>query len=117
MGRFARRIFLALGLSLAAGCISPTLPMPPPGEPEVDGPTAEGTATLSGKVPEPNARVFAINWSEEERGGNGFAGDYADDQGYYRFEIQAQVGDRCELWYEYGGEESYHRDFDIPDPG
>ena len=118
MGRVARRIFLAVGLSLAAGCMaSPTLPMPPPGEPEVDGPTAEGTVELSGRVPKPKARVFAINWTEEERGGDGFGGDYADAQGYYRFEMPGRVGDRFEIWYDYAGEDSQSTLFQIRDPG
>jgi hypothetical protein len=119
MALIARRLLLVVGLGfvLGSGCLSPTLPLPPPGEPEVDGPTAEGTATLRGRVPQPYARVYATNWTRvEAEDPRAFGGDYADERGRYIFEIAAQPGDRCELWYEYAGDKSMSRYFEIPEP-
>jgi hypothetical protein len=119
MARVPRRRMLLGGLAwaLAAGCISPTLPLPPPDTPNIDGPTAEGTATLSGRVPQPSARVYAINWTQIEAGDTrAIGGDVADGAGNYRFVIRADVGDQCTLYYEYSGDESQDRYFEIPEP-
>jgi hypothetical protein len=117
MARFARRLLLlfALTVGLASGCLSPTLPLPPPAAPEVDGPTAEGTATLRGRVPRANARVYAINWTRMEADDpRAFGGDVADGEGRYEFEIAAQPGDQCDLWYEFANDRSQVREFEIP---
>jgi hypothetical protein len=116
MGRIARRALLLGGifLCLVFACQSPTLPLPPPEEPEIDGPDEEGVAKLRGRVPQPRAWVFTINWTQLEADDPGaIGGDWADDEGVYEFEIRADVGDQCELWYEYAADKSQPRYFEI----
>ena len=117
MGRIARRTVLCCGIFLAGafGCQSPTLPLPPPEEPAVDGPNDDGVAKIRGQVPQPRAWVFTINWTQLEADDPGaIGGDWADDDGFYEFEIRADVGDQCELWYEYASDKSQSRAFEIP---
>lgn len=98
------------GTLCLSSCLSPTLPLPPPGEPTVEGPSASGQYTLSGNVVEPNAHVQAANlrlgltW-----------GQFSDASGAYRFNIEAEPGDELQLWYELGSERSSTIIFDIPE--
>jgi hypothetical protein len=110
MARLPRRVLL-VGLALAAGCLSPTLPLPPPAQPEV-ATVGQGLVELSGNVPEPNAEVFAANDTTEL-----YAGSHADTTGAYRFRIGAEPGDPMRLWYVVGMEKSDTVAFAIPDNG
>lgn len=97
--------------SLVAGCLSPTLPLPPPNEPEVvSGPTEQGLVRLQGKVPA-NSWVFALNHNSDLAFAQG-----THEDGLYDFEIKAQVGDNVSLWYELSGDASDTLDFTIEQP-
>jgi hypothetical protein len=97
----SRRNVLALvGLALV-GCLSPTLPLPPPSKPDVEGPDQQGQVTLDGFVPQSDTAVVAINHRTGEIRGQVVAND-----GHYRFAIGAQIGDLMELWYTIGDEQS-----------
>lgn len=90
---------VALGLAVA-GCQSPTLPLPPPGQPEVSEVSSEGTVTVQGDAMA-DALVFGLN----DRTGRG-AIDTATASGNYRLVIEARVGDQLEIWQQLGSEAS-----------
>lgn len=108
MRRFSRRGWL-IGLSLAAtACLSPTLPLPPPSKPVVEGPDQQGMVTLDGYV-EGEATVFAANPRTGE-----IRGQFTGPDGHYRFAIAAVVGDELELWYQVGTTTSPGIVFKVP---
>ncbi len=62
--RPSRRLALLGVLALAfTACLAPTLPIPPPSEPDVSGPDANGMVTLSGKAgsAQAQAEITACN--------------------------------------------------------
>lgn len=81
------------------GCLSPTLPLPPP-TPDVSAPDTTGQAHLTGQVPS-YAYAEAINIRTNE-----IAGQVTDASGNYDFTIGAQIGDELHFFYEKGGERS-----------
>ena len=105
----SRRKLWILAASIAAtACLSPTLPLPPPGEPkqsELD--EATGTLHLTGAV-QPQAWVYAIN----QRTQKGYIQITGAD-GRYDLTVAAQHGDPMGMWYEISGEASYPLYFDI----
>ena len=86
-------VAVALATSVA-GCLSPTLPLPPPGQPEASAVDKDGYVTLKGGA-NPQAAVFAYN----TRTGQGGI-DTADDGGQYEIRLKAQLGDDIDLWQE-----------------
>ena len=107
--RFSRRLVLAAILGTSVSCLSPTLPLPPPNRPTIDGPDPAGNVTLSGTVA-PGANVYADNLTTGTS-----SGQMADYQsGYYQFKIAAQVGDRMDLFYRYQSETSDRLNFIVP---
>jgi len=108
---WARRRVLALGAVVLVSCLSPTLPLPPPSRPNIEGPDATGSVTLSGVV-RPGAHVYVDNLNSGMS-----VGQRADlDSGQYRFAIGAQVGDQLSMFYRLGTEESPSIQFGIPEP-
>lgn len=98
-------------LTSAVSCLSPTLPLPPPNRPNIEGPDSTGNVTLSGRVL-PGANVYADNLVT-----GASAGQRADTQtGEYRFRIAAQVGDDMVLFYKYDSEFSDRLNFTVPNP-
>lgn len=95
-------------LVLVASCLSPTLPLPPPANPEVRS-VGQGLVELSGEVPVSDAQVFAANDATGV-----YAGSDAE-AGRYRFRIPAEPGDPMRLWYVDGLEKSFEVPFTIPD--
>ena len=108
----SRRWVLAAAALVAVGCLSPTLPLPPPSKPTVEGPDPEtGEVTLSGREQE-GADVFAANMrTGEVRGQLDLNRD-----GFYEFTLPAQVGDQISFWYTLGTEESPSILFTIREP-
>jgi hypothetical protein len=98
--RALRRLMLVLAGLCLAGCLSPTLPLPPPSEPDVSAPDADGFARLQG-VAAPQAEVIAWNHKNDL-----IAGQVTGDDSRYDFLIRADAGDLIELWYIQGTEES-----------
>jgi hypothetical protein len=91
-------VFLALA---ATSCLSPTLPLPPPSKPDVEGPDQQGMVILDGTSPEPGAAIIAWNHRTGE-----IRGQITDQSAHYRFSIGADLGDTMELWYTIGEEKS-----------
>ena len=96
-----RRSWLA-GLALAlfaVGCLSPTLPLPPPSEPNVASTDIEGLVQLTGNV-QPDSEVFALNHTT-----NLISGQYTPS-GAYDFKMPAQERDGISFWFVHGTVES-----------
>lgn len=114
MRRVTRRMLLSLGAgALLAGCLSPTLPLPPPSPPDVTQ-IGQGRYELNGSLPM-RGTVFVQN----ERTSLVF-GETVEQ--LYRFTVSAEAGDAMSLWYEAGdasdgfyGDRSQTISFDIPD--
>lgn len=110
MARVSRRLLLS-GFALAAtACLSPTLPLPPPSKPVVEGPDRQGNVTLDGYV-ESEATVFAANLGTGE-----IRGHFTDPTGHYHFELPAEVGAELQLWYQVGTTTSPSIVFKVPKP-
>jgi hypothetical protein len=110
MARVSRRVAAVLAVVLVAGCLSPTLPLPPPSKPDIEGPDQNGNVTLSGRV-EGGSSVYAANMRTSEIRGLIDEGD-----GFYVILIPAEVGDEMQLWYTMGTDMSPSILFDIPAP-
>ena len=107
MRHFARRFVLLASVSLlVAGCLSPTLPLPPPVAPEVEkiGP---GQYMLHGEIP---TRGF-VNFLNKRTG----QGVLALTDREYHVEISALPKDPMQVWYETDEEKSDVVPFEIPD--
>jgi len=103
-----RRLLLAcMGLFLAS-CLSPTLPLPPPTQPEVSSPDAEGFVRLQG-IAAPRAEVLAWN-----RNSGLISGQVTGENSRFDFLIRAAVDDTIELWYTKGTDESQSVVFSVP---
>lgn len=96
--RLTRRILLlAAAGALAVGCLSPTLPLPPPSPPEV-AQIGQGVYRLTGSIPVPgtvlvqNARTNLVY------------GKVVPD--VYELTVEAKPGDPMLLWYESSGDAS-----------
>ena len=87
----------------AGGCLSPTLPLPPPYEPTVSKVDAEGYVTLQGGVgaADPGAIVYGY----DQQNGEGSI-DTVGGSGQYRLRMPAATGDTIVVWQEQGSERS-----------
>lgn len=103
-----RLLFVGLGL-FAWSCLAPTIPMPPPSRPDIEGPRTDGTVVLTGAV-EAGADVFAQNYRTGEIRGQRTA------RGDYRIIIGAQIGDWMTLFYRHDGDFSPSVEFIVPEP-
>src|SRR5262249_5743561 len=104
-----RRTVLAATAWVLVGCLSPTLPLPPPGAPSVTD-QGDGTYLLTGSAP-PNSEVYALNTRTML-----INGQATGDTGEYSFTVEAQPRDPIELWYTSGTRESQITSFEIPAP-
>ena len=107
----SRRWFGVTLVSLGLGaCLSPTLPLPPPEQPDVEGPDPEtGQVRLRGSVPA-ESDVLAMNLRTNE-----IRGEHTDD-GFYDFYLGAEIGDEIALYYRKATVESPSIVFMIRDP-
>jgi hypothetical protein len=106
--RALRRLGLTLAGLCLAGCLSPTLPLPPPSRPDVSAPDESGFARLQG-IAAPKAEVIAWNHQNDL-----IAGQVTGDDSRYDFMIRAESGDFIELWYVEGGDESGSISITVP---
>lgn len=93
---------------MLVGCLSPTLPMPPPAKPDIDGPDERGVVVLSGHAP-PESHVFA----ENENTGFSYGQRTNAVTGAYRFPILARFGDVISMYYRLNEDESTTLVFEI----
>jgi len=90
--KFALAAFLALPL----GCLSPTLPLPPPSRPDVSPPDGSGITTLIGRVPG-GTTAIAHNLDSGR-----LVGQVTGDDGEYELALPAEIGDQLAIWYRDG---------------
>ena len=96
-----RSLLVVLAALAATSCLSPTLPLPPPSDPnqsELD--EATGTLHLTGWV-RPTAWIYALNLETYK----GYIQITSTD-GRYDLTVEAAHGDRFSVWYEYRGDQS-----------
>jgi len=96
-----RRVWLrAIGaaslLCLPLGCLSPTLPLPPPSRPDVSPPDASGLTTVAGHVPG-GTTAIAQNMSSGQ-----LVGQLTSSSGNYELVLPAASGDTLAIWYRDG---------------
>ncbi|HEY0463210.1 MAG TPA: hypothetical protein VGC79_03330 [Polyangiaceae bacterium] len=101
-----RAWLVGAALFAVGGCLSPTLPLPPPGDPTVSATDTAGLVRLTGSV-EPESHVLALNHS------TGLIRGQYTKSGLYDFTLEAQERDGITLWYEQGSIESPPTDFVI----
>ena len=102
----SRRGWLLGAALFAVGCLSPTLPLPPPSDPSVSGTDTAGLVRLTGTV-EPQSDVLARN------NGTGAIRGQFTESGAYDFTIEAQERDSITIWYVVGTVQSPPTDFVI----
>ena len=105
----SRRGWLVGAALFAAGCLSPTLPLPPPSDPTVAATTTQGLVRLTGSV-EAESEVYALNHNN-----NLISGQFTVS-GDYDFTLQAAQGDYVSLWFVHGDLTSPANDFVIKLP-
>jgi hypothetical protein len=109
--RLWRRTLLAFGLA-ALACYSPTLPLPPPGKPDVSSVVqTTDQYRLRGQV-QPHAEVIARN-----RDSSLLYGELTGGDGRYDFVVIGTAGDEMELWYTVGNDSSPRVLFVLPPLG
>ena len=106
--RVLRRMLATLAGLCLVGCLSPTLPLPPPSRPDVSSPDADGMVHIQG-IAAPRSEVIAWNHANDK-----LAGDVTGDDSSYDFFIPGQSGDLIELWYTQGTDESTSITFKVP---
>ncbi len=105
----ARRMVVAGLSALCVGaCLSPTLPLPPPSKPVIEGPDSQGQVTLSGSV-QMNATAFALN----TRTGEGRF-QVTGETGDFVIVLPVQSGDEIAHWYSLGTDDSPSIVFRVP---
>jgi hypothetical protein len=106
-----RRLLLGgTALVLLGGCLSPTLPMPPPLSPEITPPDASGIATVTGRVPAGTTAYvhnIALGLVIGKRTGS---------TGKYQIQILAREDDQLEIYYMEGLERSQAVVLLVPGP-
>jgi hypothetical protein len=103
-------VILALLAIFAPGCLSPTLPLPPPVEPDSIHPsqTAPGYWTISGEC-DPGALITVFN----EKTGKGAVVEDRERTGRYSVLLQADLCDLAWVKQEAGEETSARTTFVI----
>jgi len=101
MRRVPRRWLLFGAGALVAGCLSPTLPLPPPTQPEVRR-VGQSVYELRGSLP-----TAGTVYVENESSGLVFGKTVLV---FYRFNVQAEPGDSMTLWYEAGASSDFYGD-------
>lgn len=97
-----RRLLAAVLVSaLFSGCLAPTLPLPPPDRPNVEGPDATGSIRMTGTTPEHGAVVYALNDRTDQ-----IVGQRTQGSDTYELTMAAQVGDAITFWYTVGADQS-----------
>ncbi|MDI3283377.1 hypothetical protein [Polyangium sp. 15x6] len=106
------RCFAAAFLVALPGCLSPTLPLPPPEPPDFIAPQAEapGMWTISGPCLE-GAIVIVFN----ERTGEGAVVEDRDRDGRYEVQIAGELCDLAWVAQDLGEDESARTTFVVQD--
>lgn len=110
-----RRTWLLVGALALGGCLAPTLPVPPPSQPDVEGPDAAGNVTLKGAAGAARANAEVTVWNPNLDGGKGEGKlTIALPDGSWSETIPAKKGETLLVWQAVGGERSTHIEVRIP---
>ena len=102
-----RRLLGVIGIAVALGCASPTLPLPPPALPTIGVSGAAGHVHLSStRGAEPNAIIVIVNRNPSLAGDQRVSGAQADVEGTWDAEVLATHGDILDITQEYGSTRS-----------
>lgn len=101
--------------AVLAGCLAPTLPLPPPEQPTIQGPDASGLVTLSGRpgAARPNAEVTVWNPALDDGRGEGRT-TIARSDGSWSESIPAARGQLLYVWQTVGFERSQQLQVKVP---
>ena len=93
-----RRAILSgcIALFFLAGCLSPAIPLPPPGAPIVSAPSDSGEVLVVGKVPS-STTAFAHNLRSGQ-----IVGQVTDNTGRYELVLLGESNDTLSIYYEEG---------------
>jgi hypothetical protein len=107
---------LALFGVCGLGCVSPTLPLPPPETPLISQGSAPNRFVLTGGKGSalPDAFIIAFNLSPSLPREQRVTGTQADEEGRWRIELFASPGDRVDLTQERGDTRSPALSVSIP---
>ena len=90
-------------LALVLGCVSPTLPLPPPAEPTISLGTAPDTYRLTSiDGAQPNALIIIVNRNETLGRDERVTGTLADARGSWEATVNAKVGDILDISQDTG---------------
>lgn len=109
------RTVAVAAVAALAGCLAPTLPVPPPGQPEISGPDASGLVTLKGasESAQPNAEVTV--WNPSLNGGRGEGRvTIAGPDGAWQLTIPAASKQTLWCWQTVGFDRSSQIEIRIP---
>lgn len=90
------RLGAVLLFVLPVGCLSPTLPLPPPSRPDMTPPDSSGITTIRGRVPG-GTTAIAQNLSSGR-----LVGQVTSETGQYQLGLAAEIGDPVAVWYRDG---------------
>ncbi len=94
---------LAMLVMLAMGCVSPTLPLPPPAAPLISNGSEPDTFKLaSNEGAEPNALIVIVNRNDALPRNKRVTGTLADERGSWDATVVAKVGDVLDISQESG---------------
>lgn len=106
LGARARSLLVAALLAVGA-CTAPTLPLPPPTQPDVSASTEVGKVHLSSKGGvQPNAIVVVFNRNPDVARDKRVGGAQADPEGSWEADVWASPGDYLDVSQEFGSTRS-----------
>jgi len=105
---WVRNALCVVSVAWATGCLSPTLPLPPPSDPIVSAPDETGEIVITGRVT-PRASVFVQNDRTDE-----IVGEVTGQSGRYEVEMQAEAGDLLFVWEKSGTTDSPATEVVVP---
>lgn len=110
-----RRVFVfvgVLGLLCQSGCLSPTIPLPPPDEPLITTGAAPNTVHLTGRNASPGAFIVIFNDSALVPLSERVSGAQVDARGGWECEMRyGTLGEIATLYQEVNEERSNPRQF------
>lgn len=109
--------FVGCFVALVAGCASPTLPLPPPMEPDVSAGTDADHVKLSGQCgsAEPAAIIVIVNTDTSVPDDEAVSGAIVDSCGAWDANVYAHAGDYLDITQEIGDTRSQPLVFAVPD--
>lgn len=106
--RWLRAVAAGVLMALPIGCLSPTLPLPPPSRPDISPPDASGVTSIVGRVPG-GTTALAENLETGR-----LVGQVTGESGNYDLRLQAAIGDQVVVWYRDGLEDSATVQLTVP---